>query len=252
MTEPVSIRAGDSASWEADVPAYPSASGWQLSYRILSASGAALEFDATASTGTTWSVALTAAQTANLAAGAASLVAYVEKGSGPSLERATLYVLPLLVERDLVAAAVAEFLPEAVVVDQDDIPGTGRAVEVAVAAAQELGGLVGVLRGQVLGVRGAPTLIARPFLRVPPNTSSRPKARKVGSFTSLPCCARPASSLKTPKRRSADDSRSRWPMKSTPPTRKSSTTSSSRSHATSISPASTSSSTGMWSVTSTG
>lgn len=104
MTEPVSIRAGDSASWEADVPAYPSASGWQLSYRILSASGAALEFDATASTGTTWSVALTAAQTANLAAGAASLVAYVEKGSGPSLERATLYVLPLLVERDLVAA----------------------------------------------------------------------------------------------------------------------------------------------------
>lgn len=37
-------------------------------------------------------------------------------------------------ERDLVASAVAEFLPDALVVDQDDIPGTGRAVEVAIAA----------------------------------------------------------------------------------------------------------------------
>jgi len=37
-------------------------------------------------------------------------------------------------ERDLVAAAVAEYLPEAMIVDQDDIPGTGRAVEVAVDA----------------------------------------------------------------------------------------------------------------------
>jgi bifunctional UDP-N-acetylglucosamine pyrophosphorylase/glucosamine-1-phosphate N-acetyltransferase len=37
-------------------------------------------------------------------------------------------------ERDAVAAAVAELLPEAVVVDQDEIPGTGRAVEVAIAA----------------------------------------------------------------------------------------------------------------------
>lgn len=37
-------------------------------------------------------------------------------------------------ERDRVAAAVAELLPEAVVVDQDEVPGTGRAVEVAVRA----------------------------------------------------------------------------------------------------------------------
>ena len=34
-------------------------------------------------------------------------------------------------ERDLVAAAVTELAPEAIVVDQDDIPGTGRAVQVA-------------------------------------------------------------------------------------------------------------------------
>ncbi len=37
-------------------------------------------------------------------------------------------------ERDAVAAAVAELLPEALIVDQDDIPGTGRAVEVAIGA----------------------------------------------------------------------------------------------------------------------
>ncbi|HEY1099458.1 MAG TPA: NTP transferase domain-containing protein, partial [Myxococcota bacterium] len=37
-------------------------------------------------------------------------------------------------ERDIVAAAVEEFLPEALVVDQDEIPGTGRAVQVAVDA----------------------------------------------------------------------------------------------------------------------
>ncbi len=37
-------------------------------------------------------------------------------------------------ERELVAAAVTEFLPGALIVDQDDIPGTGRAVEVAVSA----------------------------------------------------------------------------------------------------------------------
>lgn len=104
MTAPASIRAGDSATWEEDVPAYSSADGWQLSYRILSAGGAALESDATAGVSTTWSVALSAAATASLAIGSASLVAYVEKGLGPSLQRVTLYARALLVERDLVAA----------------------------------------------------------------------------------------------------------------------------------------------------
>jgi bifunctional UDP-N-acetylglucosamine pyrophosphorylase/glucosamine-1-phosphate N-acetyltransferase len=53
-------------------------------------------------------------------------------------------------ERDLVAAAVAEFLPEALVVDQDDIPGTGRAVEVAVSALpDDFDGDVVVISGDV-------------------------------------------------------------------------------------------------------
>jgi bifunctional UDP-N-acetylglucosamine pyrophosphorylase/glucosamine-1-phosphate N-acetyltransferase len=53
-------------------------------------------------------------------------------------------------ERDLVAAAVEEFLPEALVVDQDEIPGTGRAVEVAVAALpDDFDGDVVVVSGDV-------------------------------------------------------------------------------------------------------
>ena len=53
-------------------------------------------------------------------------------------------------ERDLVAAAVEEFLPEAVVVDQDEIPGTGRAVQVAVdALPADFDGDVVVVSGDV-------------------------------------------------------------------------------------------------------
>ncbi|WP_165065301.1 bifunctional UDP-N-acetylglucosamine diphosphorylase/glucosamine-1-phosphate N-acetyltransferase GlmU [Marisediminicola senii] len=37
-------------------------------------------------------------------------------------------------ERDAVAAAIVDYLPSAVIVDQDDLPGTGRAVEVALEA----------------------------------------------------------------------------------------------------------------------
>lgn len=37
-------------------------------------------------------------------------------------------------QRDAVAAAVAEYLPEAIVADQDEVPGTGRAAEVGLAA----------------------------------------------------------------------------------------------------------------------
>ncbi|MDN3496039.1 bifunctional UDP-N-acetylglucosamine diphosphorylase/glucosamine-1-phosphate N-acetyltransferase GlmU [Planococcus sp. APC 4015] len=52
-------------------------------------------------------------------------------------------------ERDLVAQAVAVADTAAVVVDQDDIPGTGRAVEVALAAIPDFDGDVLVLSGDV-------------------------------------------------------------------------------------------------------
>ncbi|WP_127794007.1 bifunctional UDP-N-acetylglucosamine diphosphorylase/glucosamine-1-phosphate N-acetyltransferase GlmU [Agromyces sp. LHK192] len=53
-------------------------------------------------------------------------------------------------ERDLVAAAVEAELPGAIIVDQDDVPGTGRAVELALAALpDDFDGDVLVLNGDV-------------------------------------------------------------------------------------------------------
>ncbi len=52
-------------------------------------------------------------------------------------------------ERDQVAEAVTGISPEVVVVDQDEIPGTGRAVEVALAAVPDFDGDVLVLSGDV-------------------------------------------------------------------------------------------------------
>ncbi|MFC8681645.1 bifunctional UDP-N-acetylglucosamine diphosphorylase/glucosamine-1-phosphate N-acetyltransferase GlmU [Microbacterium ureisolvens] len=52
-------------------------------------------------------------------------------------------------ERDLVADAVSSAVPAAVVVDQDDIPGTGRAVEVALDALEDFAGDVLVLSADV-------------------------------------------------------------------------------------------------------
>ncbi|PCN49546.1 UDP-N-acetylglucosamine diphosphorylase/glucosamine-1-phosphate N-acetyltransferase [Curtobacterium sp. 'Ferrero'] len=53
-------------------------------------------------------------------------------------------------ERDRVAAEVVERAPDALVVDQDDVPGTGRAVEVAVQALPtDFEGAVVVLSGDV-------------------------------------------------------------------------------------------------------
>jgi bifunctional UDP-N-acetylglucosamine pyrophosphorylase/glucosamine-1-phosphate N-acetyltransferase len=51
-------------------------------------------------------------------------------------------------DRDAVAAAINDLLPEAIIVDQDEIPGTGRAVEVALSA------LPRAFSGDVLVVSG--------------------------------------------------------------------------------------------------
>ena len=62
-------------------------------------------------------------------------------------------------ERDAVAAVVEEFAPDALLVDQDDVPGTGRAVEVALAA------LPSSFAGDVLVVSGDVPLLDSDTLR---------------------------------------------------------------------------------------
>ena len=63
-------------------------------------------------------------------------------------------------ERDAVAATITELMPEAILVDQDEIPGTGRAVEVGIAALPaDFDGDVVVVSGDV-PLLDAPTLAA--------------------------------------------------------------------------------------------
>ncbi len=52
-------------------------------------------------------------------------------------------------ERDLIADAVQDVAPEAIVVDQDEIPGTGRAVQVALEHLTEFGGDILILSADV-------------------------------------------------------------------------------------------------------
>ncbi|MDQ1544561.1 MAG: bifunctional UDP-N-acetylglucosamine pyrophosphorylase / glucosamine-phosphate N-acetyltransferase [Actinomycetota bacterium] len=56
-------------------------------------------------------------------------------------------------ERDAVAETITDLLPEAIVVDQDEIPGTGRAVEIAIAA------LPAGFEGDVVIVCGVVTML---------------------------------------------------------------------------------------------
>ena len=102
--EPTAIRAGDSVSWTRELPDYSAADGWALKYRLLYATGAAVTIASTG-VGTLHTVALTSANTAVWAAGSATLVAYVEKGAGASLERVTLESTPVTILPDLTAAA---------------------------------------------------------------------------------------------------------------------------------------------------
>ena len=63
-------------------------------------------------------------------------------------------------EREAVVATVTELMPHAVIVDQDDIPGTGRAVELALAALPaDFAGDVVVVSGDV-PLLDAPTLVS--------------------------------------------------------------------------------------------
>jgi len=102
--EPTVIRAGDSVAWTRDLPEYSAADGWALKYRLLYASGAAVDVTSTA-VATLHTVSLTAANTAAYVAGKATLVGYVEKGAGASLERATLESTPITILANMVTSA---------------------------------------------------------------------------------------------------------------------------------------------------
>lgn len=106
MDEPSVIRAGDTIAWQRDVPQYPAADGWVLRYRVVWPTGTPQSFAATHLGANRWAVDLAAATTAGWAAGAATLVAYVDRSS-PTAQRETLSVTPLAIEPNI--ATVATF-----------------------------------------------------------------------------------------------------------------------------------------------
>lgn len=94
--EPAVIRAGDSVTWSRELPDYSAADGWALKYRLLYAAGTAVAIDSTGA-GTLHTVDLTSATTAAYAAGAATLVAWVENagtGARQTLESQPITILP--------------------------------------------------------------------------------------------------------------------------------------------------------------
>lgn len=99
MSEPNTLRAGDSATWSCDLPDYPPAAGWSLKHRVLWRSGAPADFGAVAN-GAGWSVTLTGEATAPWAPGPATLVRWVERGT----EKVTLGSSPITILPDLTTA----------------------------------------------------------------------------------------------------------------------------------------------------
>ena len=100
MTAPTTFRAGDSVTWTEDLPAYPASAGWVLKYKLLFAAGTASAFAAVAA-GDAHAVTLAGSTTAGWAAGAATLVSWVEKGA----DRVTLDQQAVTIQPDLAAAA---------------------------------------------------------------------------------------------------------------------------------------------------
>jgi hypothetical protein len=101
-TEPSAIRAGDSVTWQRELPEFSAADGWALKYRLLYASGAAVAITSTG-VGTLHTVDLKSTDTAAYVAGDATLVGYVENTS--TGDRATLESNPIKILPDLTQAA---------------------------------------------------------------------------------------------------------------------------------------------------
>ena len=103
MSAPTEIRAGDSVAWYDTHPAYIPTDGWTLRFRMIWPTGTPVAFDAAAD-GSDYLVSLTAATTSSWTAGTATLVSWVERGAGASLERVTLEQSQVSILPDLTAA----------------------------------------------------------------------------------------------------------------------------------------------------
>jgi len=96
MAEPSSIRAGDTVIWTRELPDFAPSAGWALAYRLIPASGAAVDISTTGS-GITYTATLSATASAAIAAGNCTLAGHVTKGAeSQTVYQAALAVLPNL------------------------------------------------------------------------------------------------------------------------------------------------------------
>lgn len=106
MSRPSEIRAGDSYAWTVTSSDYPATDGWTLRVVIQNAT-IKLKVDAAAS-GSDYAVTLTSGNTDDLtAAGVYQISEAVEKGSGVTLQRHTLYSGTINVLKDIVTGTAA-------------------------------------------------------------------------------------------------------------------------------------------------
>ena len=103
MSEPTTLRAGDSATWTVDAPGYSAADGWLLKYRLLFVSGSPVDI-ATTGTGTAYTATLTSTATLPFIVGQATLVKWAEKTGS----RVTLAQFPVAILQNLAVAGTLD------------------------------------------------------------------------------------------------------------------------------------------------
>lgn len=104
-TEPLTIRAGDTVTWQRVLDEYPASDGWTLKYRLLYASGSPAASWSSTGSGSVHTISLAASVTADFAAGDATLCPYVERTVNAVLERQSLGTLAVTVLPDLTQVA---------------------------------------------------------------------------------------------------------------------------------------------------
>lgn len=87
-TEPAVITAGDTIQWQISLADYPASAGWVLKYAMVSSLGVIAITSAAA--GDDHLITISAAASSAYGAADYKFQKYVEKGSGETLERATL------------------------------------------------------------------------------------------------------------------------------------------------------------------
>lgn len=99
-TEIEQFRAGDTLQWRKSEPDYPASDGWSAHYRLSGAQQ--IDVDAVAS-GDDFDFTIKPVDSDDYIAGEYSYAGWVEKGSGASLERYTLWVGTVTITPNLAA-----------------------------------------------------------------------------------------------------------------------------------------------------